>query len=131
MNCNSIVPAFSLLDYASSRWKIALLQEVTAFAPNRVAMSLGICKWGIVLRKEGGETAVYIPGRNGTSGTQIEVDSSLADELRLSTGDLLQGWTLADPEGEAGPKIISAEFVNGLNREQAIDRPQPRPRRHT
>src|SRR5258708_6674587 len=72
-----------------------------------------------------------MPGKNGTSGTQIHVDSSVADELRLSTGDLLQGWTLADPEGEAGPKIISADFVNGLNREQAIDRPQPRPRRHT
>jgi transcription termination factor Rho len=94
-------------------------------------MSLEIGKWGIVLRKDGGEVFVYVPGRNGVGGREIAVEVELADEFRPSTGDLLQGWEIPQPTDDKEPVITVASLVNGLKIEDSSDRPLPRPHRHT
>ncbi len=54
-------------------------------------MHLNIAQNGIVWRQEDGTAVVLRPGRTGGKAIRIEVPTELADEFRLSTGDVVEG----------------------------------------
>src|SRR5579871_726195 len=120
-------------------------------------MSLQMTENGIVHRHEDGTTTILRPGRNGGSGTEIEVPQELADAYRLATGDVVEGpaeplesgeeddqedipWEAAPPTEETVSEVPASRFVsterlteitlvNGLTPEEAEERPFPRTRR--
>ena len=60
--------------------------------------------------------------------TEIEVPETLADEFRLVTGDVLEGETAMVAEEEPD-RLISISRINGLDLEDAANRPFPRSNR--
>src|SRR5437764_7855310 len=80
------------------------------------SMKIDIDGAGIVWRKEGGEVVVLYAARNGAAWREVGVAEELADELRLSSGDILDGARLGGEgvgsngsKGSSGRKGVGGE----------------------
>ena len=85
-------------------------------------MALDILRNGIVQRDKDSNTTILRPGRNGGASTEIAVSEALADEYQLASGDIAEGTI------EAG-ELTAIVRVNGLEAEEAKERPFARSRR--
>ncbi len=85
-------------------------------------MALGILYNGIVQRNKEGDTTILRPGKNGGASVEIAVSVALADEYQLATGDIAEGTI------ETG-ELTAIVRVNGLESEEAKERPFARSRR--
>ena len=91
-------------------------------------MTLNITRNGIIQRRKDGTTVLLRPNRNGGPMTEIEVPEKLADEFRLVTGDVVEGET--ETAAEYLPdRLTQITEINGLNLEDAEERPFPRSNR--
>ena len=91
-------------------------------------MTLEITKNGIIQRRRDGTTVLLRPNRNGGPMTEIEVPEKIADEFRLVTGDIVEGQTEAAAE-YLPDRLAAVTRINGLNLEDAEERPFPRSNR--
>ena len=89
---------------------------------------MDITRNGIIQRRKDGATTLMRPNRSGGPMTEIEVPDTLAEEFRLVTGDVVEGETTMVAEDEPD-RLISIKRINGLDLEDAEERPFPRTNR--
>ncbi len=86
-------------------------------------MALEIMRNGIAHRQEDGTVILHRPGKNGSVGTQVAVETALAEEYNLAAGDVVAGRTEPIPCGLAEPDPADPGGEDALLWEEQWDEP--------